>query len=502
MADTNIHDKFGFIKIDNSLACKENVPNKLADIMNEKRRILFVTPHAALDVFNKSKIRVAVPHIPYLSLATLAGIVLQKGHDAKILDLSISPQPKLDLENTLREYQPHAVAITCTTALFPEAKQICDIALKEVPRAFMMTGGAHPSNEPIRVLHESKFDAAIFGEGEITLSDIVMGKPLNEINGLSYRHKGEVFINQTQEFIQNLDELPLPAWQLYDLSKYVTPRLTSRKNPVGAMETSRGCPYVCTYCNKGVFTIKWRSKSAKRVVDEMEYMLKCGFKEIHIWDDMFSTDKQRAKDICDMIVARGLKFPWNIYNGIRVDSVDQELLHKLKAAGCYRVSFGMESGNQKVLDGIKKGITLQQGREAFAMARKAGLETLGFFMLGLPDDTEETMQETIDFAKSLEPDIPKAGILMPLPGTPLYREWVEKGIVQSFNWEEFVFHAPAKVYKHPNLTYEKVFAFYNKFYKENMLNPRFLFRRLIRDIKTGELPWDIYYFIKTMRYGW
>jgi radical SAM superfamily enzyme YgiQ (UPF0313 family) len=217
---------------------------------------------------------------------------------------------------------------------------------------------------------------------------------------------------------------------------------------------------------------------------------------------MFSTDKQRAKDICDMIVARGLKFPWNIYNGIRVDSVDQELLHKLKAAGCYRVSFGMESGNQKVLDGIKKGITLQQGREAFAMARKAGLETLGFFMLGLPDDTEETMQETIDFAKSLEPDIPKAGILMPLPGTPLYREWVEKGIVQSFNWEEFVFHAPAKVYKHPNLTYEKVFAFYNKFYKENMLNPRFLFRRLIRDIKTGELPWDIYYFIKTMRYGW
>jgi anaerobic magnesium-protoporphyrin IX monomethyl ester cyclase len=182
--------------------------------------------------------------------------------------------------------------------------------------------------------------------------------------------------------------------------------------------------------------------------------------------------------------------------------VDEELLHKLKRAGCYRVSFGVESGNQRVLDGIKKGIILEQAKHAFALAKKAGIETMGFFMLGLPDDTEETMQETIDFAAELQPDIPKVGILMPLPGTPLYQEWVEKGIIKNFNWEEFVFHAPAKVYQHPNLKYETVFRYYNKFYSQLMLNPRFLFQRLIRDIKTGDLPWDIYYFAKTLRYGW
>ncbi len=498
----SIHDKFGFIRIDDSLGAREMVPNKIASITGRQRKVLFITPHAALDVFSKSKIRVAVPHIPYLSLATLAGTVLQCHHDARILDLSISPQPQEDLMKEIRSYQPDVVAITCTTALFPEAKQIADVVLKELPNVTLLTGGAHPSNEPIRVLEESKFDMAIFGEGEMTLADIIMGKPLNEIPGISYRHKDRIFINQTREFVQNLDELPFPAWHLYDLSKYRTPRLTGRKNPVGAMETSRGCPYLCTYCNKGVFTIKWRGKSAQRVVDEMEYMLKCGFKEIHIWDDMFSTDRDRAKKICDLIIQRGLKFPWNIYNGIRVDSVDQELLNKLKQAGCYRVSFGVESGNQRVLDGIKKGIQLEQAKNAFAMAKKANIETMGFFMLGLPDDTEETMQETIEFASQLQPDIPKAGILMPLPGTPLYKEWVEKGIIKNFNWDEFVFHAPAKVYKHPNLDYQTTFKYYNKFYSQLMLNPKFLFNRLIRDIKTGDLPWDIYYFVKTLRYGW
>jgi hypothetical protein len=158
----DIHDKFGFIRIDNSLASQEAVPNKLSKIIGRQRKVLFITPHAALDVFAKSKIRVAVPHIPYLSLATLAGTVLQAGHDAQILDLSISPHPQEDLMKEIRSYQPDVVAITCTTALFPEAKQIADVVLKELPNVTLLTGGAHPSNEPIRVLEESKFDMAIF----------------------------------------------------------------------------------------------------------------------------------------------------------------------------------------------------------------------------------------------------------------------------------------------------------------------------------------------------
>ena len=358
---------------------------------------------------------------------------------------------------------------------------------------------------PKEALASRNFDLVVIGEGENTLKELLSGKDIRKIDGIGFRTKngkGKIVINKPRELIKNLDDLPMPDYSVFDIHSYHTPRLNCRKNPVAAMETSRGCPFGCIYCNKKIFGRFFRYKSPKRVVDEMEHILSYGFKEIHIWDDGFSTDLKRAKDVCREILRRKLKITWNIYNGIRANRIDRELLELLKKSGCYRISIGVESGNQKILDRIHKSTTIEEIKKAFKLANEVGIETIAFCMIGLPDETEETMQQTIDLMLEIRPTIPKLSILMPLPGTPIFDEWDKKGIITSKFWPNYVFHLPQKVYNHPTLDWETINKYYKLFYRKTMLNPGFLFRRVIRDIRTGELFWDAYYFIKTLKWGW
>ncbi len=220
-------------------------------------------------------------------------------------------------------------------------------------------------------------------------------------------------------------------------------------------------------------------------------------------DDMFSTNLDRAKEICRLIIKRKIKFVWNAQAGLRVDRIDEELLRLMKEAGCYATSLGIESGNQDILKIINKGITLDQVRSAVALVKKVGLQTTGFFILGLDGETEATMQDTINFAKELKLDFPKTGILVPLPGTPVFQKWDAEGRIKSRDWSHYVFHPEHNlVYEHPNLKFETILAYYNKFYKELYFSPGFVWQHFKNSVKTGKVFSDGYYFLKAILGGW
>jgi len=465
----------------------------------EARRVLLVNPPYSVATYEKVDRKAGLLQNPILSLAMIAAPVLEDGHEVRIADVELEEDPYSYLVQELKDFQPDYVGVTGTTPMVIEMGRVAKMAKEYCPDVVTIAGGVHVTTFPREMLEQTAFHIAVIGEGDFTLRDIVRADDLAGVPGLAFKRNGEIVTTQARPPLDDLDQLPMPAWELYDIPRYVhSSKLVERESPTGLLEASRGCVFKCIYCNKNVFGRKFRTKSPTRVVDEIERMLEIGFREIHIEDDGFSTDLNNAKAICDEIVRRGLEFPWTLINGIRVDRTDEELVRKLKEAGCYQVAFGVESGNQDVLDQVQKGTTKDQVREALSMTRKAGLETFAFFMFGLPGDTEATMQDTIDFACELPLDIAKFAITIPLPGTQMFDEYDQQGLIRTKDWAQYLFHdTSAPVYEHPNLEWETIVAYYKEAYRQFYFRPKVVARRVWRGIKTGHLLHDIGYALRT-----
>jgi anaerobic magnesium-protoporphyrin IX monomethyl ester cyclase len=459
-----------------------------------KNRILLINP-TSFEIYQSAKVKAAAPKYPPLNLATLAASIRNMNNDVAIIDLQTVKNQRKELRKTIKAFNPSTVGITFTTPLTPSMRSICSFIKRYDKNIFLLGGGSHASAEPICTLKNSLLDAVVVGEGDFTILDVILHKDaLDLIKGICFKKNKKIICTQKREFIKNLDMLPFPAWDLIEKEKYDMPSNYCRKKPVGPIETSRGCPYGCVYCNKNIFGRTFRVKSPQRVVDEVKYMLDSGFREIHFIDDTFSNDIERAKKICDEIKKENLDFPWALPNGIRIDRIDRELLEKMYSSGCYWLAFGIESGDQKILNLIGKSITLDRVRHVFKMAKDIGFETEAFFMLALPGDTKKTMQKTIDFAKELDPDIAKFAICTPLPGTPLYNDWMNEGRIKVTDWSEFIFHKKGpKIFDHPNLDWKTIDEYYDRAYREFYLRPRYILRRLAK----GNILTDLKTFINT-----
>ena len=409
----------------------------------------------------------------------VASSLARAGHEVRFLNGAfLSHQAILD---EVAAFRPQWVGVYATTFGWPRAERTAADITERLPGAFLCAGGPYPVGAQDRCLDYARgFDAAVTGEGERTVVEMVerlaRGEGLDGVAGLVYRRGEEVRVNPPRPLAANLDELPFPDRRLLgDANLYLPPPATSRRKPVAVMLTSRGCTRHCIFCfqmdksrRSGI-----RYRSVENVLEEVELCLRQGFREIKFIDDTFAEDRERAMRLAREIRRRRLDFTW--FASACANQVDREMLRAFKEAGCWAILYGIESGVQRNLNTLRKGITLAQARDAVAWAKEAGLAVQTTFMFGIPGETWEDGLRTIDFACELDADVASFHAIVPFPGTVLHDRAAELGSL-SQDLQDFTYQGAAFV---PHtMTRRQIAELRQRAYRTFYSRPSFLLRKL------------------------
>jgi anaerobic magnesium-protoporphyrin IX monomethyl ester cyclase len=356
---------------------------------------------------------------PPLGLAYIGAVLERERHVVKIFDLTLGKDRSIEnkMEDVIR-FAPDIIGISVMTHSYSSAIKTA-LYLKNTTGAYIVFGGPHPTIMPEDVLKNAFIDFVIIGEGEDTFLKICQNlqtKKFSGIGGLCYKENGKLVIQPKDNFIENLDSIPFPARHLLKIDDYKL--VDDRGHPMVTIMSSRGCPYGCIYCYKGLFGRTYRQRSPEDIVGEIKSCIKLGYKSFYFIDDLFTLNAERVDSLTKAIKEEKLDIRWQCL--ARVNNATLEMFKKMKDAGCYKVHFGIESGNQNILNRVKKGITLAQVRNAVKCCKEADIKTKGYFMIGMPGDTEETIQDTLRFAKELELNDTMFSITTPFPGTELW----------------------------------------------------------------------------------
>ena len=443
------------------------------DLSVEKRLKVSLVQPAQVKGFSSAQ--------PPMGLGYIASVLQQKGCEVRLLDANAEGLSVEDTVNVIKCQKPDLVGLTVTTPLSPSALEMARRLRKIEKPPILVAGGPHATVLPEELFQDGLFDYVVRGEGEITMGELTErllgGLAVDDVQGLSWQKDGEIVHNPDRQLHPNIEEFPYPDWSLFPLKRYSS--LARRNDFCLPITTSRGCPFACTFCYKGVFGRKLRMRSPQDVVDEWQFLIeRYGAKEIAVLDDTFSAKIDRAIEICDLLVERGLdNTPWSTTNGIRVDNVTPELFRSMKKAGCYRVYFGIESGVQRVIDLLNKKITIEQVKNAVKLAKQAGLEVGGYFMLGNVGETLKDIDDTIEFALELGLDIVQFTIATPYPGTVMFEQIKKDGELLIDSWEDLASYGTL-VFKLDELTPESVAGKYKKALRSFYFRPKFMISQL------------------------
>lgn len=378
----------------------------------------------------------AVTIYPPIGLAYLASKLESLNIKVSILDYVVGGFTPDTLRKKLIEEAPDLIGINCLSFNTCPSFEIAKIAKDTFPHVPVVFGGHHPTADPAGTIRNKEVDFVVIGEGEETLAELALAikngcTGFEAIDGLVFKDPlSQLVTNKPRNLVENLDAIFYPAYHLLDLEKYFRfsdmHGIVKRRERFMPILTSRGCPYGCIYCSK-VFGYKYRSRSPQHVFNEILLLYrKYKVREIHIEDDTFNIDLKRAKKILDLIINSRLDLSIQFPNGLRADLVDKELMTKLKKAGTFMVAFGIETASPRMMQAINKNLDLKKVGHALDLAVRKGMWTWGYFLLGLPDETREEMEETISYAQKSKLHVASFSIPIPYPGTKLFESLGEK----------------------------------------------------------------------------
>lgn len=373
---------------------------------------------------------------PPLGLSYIAAVIRQKGLTVAIFDPLPSNDVQEKLSKLLKEHHPKIVGITATTTQILSAYELSKIIKETDPKIITVAGGPHVTASPIEVINNKYIDIAVVGEGEQTAPElfktILKGEDVKDLKGICYKKNGKAIQNEPAPLIQNLDEIPFPARDLLDEGWYSKRGSLIRGLwlKTATIITSRGCPGMCVYCSSHItFGRKIRRRSVKNVIEEIKQLVKkYNIQGVFFCDDTMTMDHTWMTEFCNELKKLDKKLVWACQS--RVNTVTEELLLKMKEAGCIQIEYGCESGSQKILDVLKKNITIEQIIEAFKVTKKAGIRTMANFMIGNPEETQEDVKLTAEFAKKLDADWNEFWITTPYPGSELFQTAKKNGWIK------------------------------------------------------------------------
>jgi anaerobic magnesium-protoporphyrin IX monomethyl ester cyclase len=410
--------------------------------------------------------RLTVP----IGLACLAAVVEKGGYAVKIVDCSALDMDFDKMKREVASFEPDIVGITSLTATFSSALRAAHELKESCPAAFTVLGGPHATIRSVDIINENvDVDVVVRGEGEETLLElagcVAEERKFDEVAGITFRKNGNTVQTPDRPFIQNLDELPYPAYHLLPLEKYRPAGSFFGKRILPIM-SSRGCPFDCSFCvSSRMFGKMFRARSPKNVVDELEWLKnEHGAEAFSFYDDTLTLDKERCHKIFEQMQKRRVDLPWDCFT--RTDQISKELLIKMKRAGCQFVTFGVESGSTQLLEAMGKGTTVEQNENAIKWAKEAGLLVATSVVVGYPGETVETLKETFDFIYRVRPNAVYLCAATPFPGTALYELVKNLGWKMSEDWNQyntvdFTFENPSLPNEYMKKTRKK---FYDRFY--------------------------------------
>lgn len=404
--------------------------------------------------------RGALPPLGLLYVATCAKLM---GCTVKVMDMSIEQEP---ISRAIPDFKPDIVGITATTLTMLEALEIAR-EVRTNCKAKIVFGGIHPSIYPEETANLPEVDSVVCGEGEHSF--------------ISWLKNPSEKIIKANDFINDLDSLPFPDRTLTNYKAYSS--ILGSNGYVTTMITSRGCPYHCIFCHRPHLGKKFRARSAESIIEEMWIIRGLGIREVLIYDDTFTIDKERILRLCRYMVDQRIDLVFDIRS--RVDTIDEDMLWALEEAGCKRIHYGIEASSPEILKNICKEITLEQAERAIKLTKKHNIETLAYFILGNPGEKISDIEQTIKYAQRLDPDYCHFAIMTPYPETPLYKMWLKN---HPDHWQDFA-EKPYEIDTPywDEIDREVLIRLLGKAYREFYWRPKQVIREIAKTKSLGEI---------------